>query len=83
MITVKTNGKFGTLNDAKEKFERTSITPNSYLSRIVDAKPKGIERKYENKPKNPVRNPKSIVAGIKGKIKILAGNATSERLPIL
>ena len=30
-----------------------------------------------------MRNPSSIVKGIKGKIKIFAGIATSERLPIL
>ena len=45
--------------------------------------PNGIENACQKSPAKLVRKPKSIVSGIKGRIKILAGSATKERLPIL
>ena len=38
---------------------------------------------YQIKPRAPVIKPRSIVKGINGKIKTFAGNATSEKFPIL
>jgi len=42
----------------------------------------GNDMVEETKPTAPVKKPKSIVKGIRGNTKILAGNATSEIRPM-
>lgn len=46
-------------------------------------KPAGTAKPYQIMPKKLVRNPSSIVKGIKGKTRMFAGKATREKLPIL
>ena len=46
-------------------------------------KAKGIAIIEEIKPTKPVKNPKSIINGIKGKISKFAGKETREIIPIL
>ena len=45
-------------------------------------KEKGKDAKGEMTPMAPVKNPKSIVNGINGRIRILAGSATKDIFPM-
>lgn len=76
-------GKLGIVNEAKGIFEKNPTTASSYLSSIVETRPNGIEMRELRNPVTPVKNPIIIVKGIKGSIRIFAGKATRDKLPIL
>ena len=69
--------------EANGRLAKKFITPSSQWSKRYDKNPIGTAKIYQTKPSAPVTKPKSIVNGMKGKIKIFAGNATSDKLPIL
>ncbi len=58
------------------------ITDNIYPSKRCATYPKGIDKNEETSPSPPAKKLNSIVIGIKGKIKILAGRETSEKIPV-
>ena len=54
-----------------------------YASNIQDTQARGKDSGSQIKLKTPVMNPKNIVMGISVSTNIFAGNATSDRRPIL
>ena len=70
-------------NAAYGTFEKKLITESSQWRKNCEIRPSGTAKTYQITPAKPVRKPKIIVNGIKGKIKALAGKATKERFPIL
>jgi len=58
------------------------ITARIYFRSREPMRPKGKAKIGEIKSAIPETNPKNIVTGISGRIKILAGKETSEKTPV-
>lgn len=69
------------LIEAKERFEYTEIVLRKYPSITQTKKASLAPSQTEKKPMVVERNPKSIKAGIKGRIKIFTSGAIKETLP--
>ena len=59
------------------------IIPRIYESSKCATYAKGIEIIGEINPSKPAQNAKNIVSGIRGRIRILVGSETIEKIPVV